>query len=158
MRFAVEILALVLVAGGLPTAAAAQDVFVYPQKGQDAAQQQKDEYECHSWASNRTGFDPKEMPTATSAPPQQTGPGVVGTAVRGAAVGAVAGKIAGVGGGKGAGAGAAAGGMIGGMRNADQMRAEQQWADQQARDYRQRRTHYNRAFSACLEGRGYTAR
>ncbi len=40
------------------TSAMAQQQFVYPQKGQSAEQQKKDEYDCHSWAVKQTGFDP----------------------------------------------------------------------------------------------------
>jgi hypothetical protein len=36
----------------------AQNVFVYPNKGQSADQQAKDRYECHRWAVDQTGFDP----------------------------------------------------------------------------------------------------
>lgn len=36
----------------------AQNVFVYPKKGQTAEQQAKDRYECHVWAVDQTGFDP----------------------------------------------------------------------------------------------------
>ena len=39
------------------TSATAQQ-YVYPQKGQSAEQQKKDEYECHGWAVKQTGFDP----------------------------------------------------------------------------------------------------
>jgi hypothetical protein len=147
-----------LVGAWLAAPVLAQDLYVYPERGQNPEQQRKDEYECQAWAKDRTGFDPMRAPTATSLPPQQTGPGVAGQAVRGAAVGVVAGKITGVGGGKGAGAGAAAGGMIGGMRRMDQARAEQQWASNEAQQYQERRSQYNRAFAACLQGRGYTAR
>jgi hypothetical protein len=52
--------------------------------------------------------------------------------------------------------------MIGGMRRRDQQRRQQQaqdqWAQQQAAQYTQARNNYNRAFSACLEGRGYTVK
>ena len=48
--------------------------------------------------------------------------------------------------------------MVGGMRRNDQRRnqqaADQQWANQQ----RAGRDSYNRALSACLEGKGYTVR
>jgi hypothetical protein len=40
------------------TPAPAQNVFVYPNKGQSAEQMAKDRYECHVWAVNQTGFDP----------------------------------------------------------------------------------------------------
>ena len=33
-------------------------LFIYPRNGQDAELQAKDKYECHSWASGQTGFDP----------------------------------------------------------------------------------------------------
>ena len=36
----------------------AQNVFVYPNKGQTAEQQAKDRYDCHRWAVDQTGFDP----------------------------------------------------------------------------------------------------
>ena len=39
-------------------AAMAQQQYVYPQKGQSADQQKKDEYDCHGWAVKQTGFDP----------------------------------------------------------------------------------------------------
>jgi len=48
--------------------AIAQQQYVFPQKGQSAEQQKKDEYECHSWAVKQTGFDPT---AAAQAPPQQ---------------------------------------------------------------------------------------
>ena len=37
---------------------AADDIFIYPKNGQSESQQASDRYECHSWASNQTGFDP----------------------------------------------------------------------------------------------------
>jgi hypothetical protein len=42
------------------SASAANDVFIYPKQGQSEDQQAKDRYECHSWASNQTGFDPTQ--------------------------------------------------------------------------------------------------
>ena len=51
---------------------------------------------------------------------------------------------------------------MGGVRRADQKRqqkqAEDQWAKDQARQYEQNRSNYNRNFAACMEGRGYTVR
>ena len=40
------------------TPAPAQNMFVYPNKGQSAEQEAKDRYECHRWAVDQTGFDP----------------------------------------------------------------------------------------------------
>jgi hypothetical protein len=141
----------------------AQDPIVYPNKGQSQDQMEKDKYECYQWAKKQTGFDPMQTPQATAPPPQEEAQqgGVVRGAARGATVGVVGGAIAGDAG-KGAAIGAASGALIGGMRRRDQQRRQQQaqdqWAQQQAAQYSQSRNTYNRAFSACLEGRGYTVR
>lgn len=48
-------------APGTPDPAAADQadkLYVYPRRGQTAEQQAKDEYECHRWAADQTGFDP----------------------------------------------------------------------------------------------------
>lgn len=137
--------------------ALAADVYIYPDKGQSKAQQEKDNYECYNWAKQQTGFDPMARPTATSAPPQQRSRGALGGAARGAAGGAIGGAIAGDAG-KGAAIGAAVGGLFGGMRRRQEHREYQQWESQQAAQYNQRRSEYNRAFGACMSGRGYTVR
>jgi len=49
----------------------AQDMIIYPAKGQSQEQLDKDKYECYSWAKKQTGFDPMQMPTASTPPPQQ---------------------------------------------------------------------------------------
>jgi hypothetical protein len=146
-----------------PPNVSAQEMIIYPGDGQSAEQQQKDEYECYGWAKQQSGFDPMAPPTASSPPPQaeaQKG-GVVRGAGRGALVGVTAGAIAGDAG-KGAAIGAASGALIGGMRRNDQKRSEaqaqQQWEQQQAAQYQQQRNGYNRAYAACLEGRGYTVK
>ena len=43
--------------------------FVYPKLGQSAEKQASDEYECHRWAADQTGFDP-----SAAAAGQGTGP------------------------------------------------------------------------------------
>ena len=46
------------------------DVYIYPNKGQSAQQQDKDRYECHTWAVQQTGFDPsRPSPAASPAAP-----------------------------------------------------------------------------------------
>ena len=140
-----------------------QDFYIFPNEGQSNEQVEKDKFECYQWAKNQTGFDPMEQPRATEAPPAEEAPqgGVVSGAARGALVGVAAGAIAGDAG-KGAAIGAASGGLLGGMRRSDQVRRQEhqreQWAQQQAAQYQQRRNEYNRAYSACLEGKGYTVR
>ncbi len=43
-----------------PQAAGGGDLFIYPKNGQSEEQQAKDRYECHSWGSQQTGFDPTQ--------------------------------------------------------------------------------------------------
>jgi hypothetical protein len=130
--------------------------YVYPDKGQSKDQMEKDKYECYEWAKGQTGFDPMKQPTATSAPPEQQG-GVVRGAAGGALIGVAAGAIAGNAG-EGAAIGAAAGGLLGGMRRRRSEQEQQQWAQGQANQYAQNRSDYERAWSACLSGKGYTVR
>jgi hypothetical protein len=141
----------------------AQEMFIYPNKGQSKEQQEKDKFECYTWARNQTGFDPMEVPTATAPPPEKeakkggVAKGAVGGALLGLGVGAIAGDA-----GKGAAIGAVGGGVFGGARRQGQKKqeahAEQQWAQEQASQYAQRRNQYNRAYGACLDGRGYTVK
>lgn len=142
----------------------AQDMIVFPARGQSQEQTEKDKFECYRWAKNQTGFDPMEVPKTSSPPPQRQARG--GGALRGAAGGAVAGaaigKITGESGSKGAAYGAGTGALLGGMRQSrqrrDDERARQQWEQDQAAAYAQKRNTYNRAYTACLEGKGYTVK
>ncbi len=152
-----------LLVGLLAGASSAQQIFVYPQQGQDAQQQAKDEGECMAWARQQTGFDPM----AASAPrvSETQDDSVAGGAVKGAAGGAIGGAIIGAiagDAGKGAAIGAAGGGLFGGMRTRDQNNRRQQAArnqqDQQAAQQNAARANFNRAYAACLEGRGYQVR
>lgn len=131
------------------------DLFVYPSKGQNQQQMDKDKSDCYMWAKQQTGFDP-----ATAAPPQQAqsqSGGVVKGAARGALMGVAVGAIAGDAG-KGAAIGATSGGLFGGMRQNDQ-NAQQQAAQQnQTANYNQHRNNFNRAYQGCLEGRGYSVK
>jgi hypothetical protein len=112
--------------------------YVYPQKGQTAAQQARDTSECQAWAKQQTGFDP----LTDSAKGAGVGAlvGAVGGAAAGAAIGAATGNA-----GTGAAIGAAAGGIggagVGGTYN-----------------YSKSKDGYDRAFSACMAGRYYTVR
>jgi hypothetical protein len=136
----------------------AQDLMIYPNEGQDKDKQEMDEFQCYGWAKDQSGFDPMAVPTATEAPPAQEAQ--KGGLVRGAAGGAAVGAI--IDGGDGAAKGAAAGAVLGGMRRNSQSRSQQQeqanWEQEQAQQYAAKRNSYNRAYAACLEGRGYTVR
>ena len=136
----------------------ASELMIYPNEGQDDMQQEQDNYQCYSWAKGESGFDPMAVPTASEPPPQQEAKkgGVGRGALRGAAVGGI------IDGSDGAKTGAAAGAVVGGARRADQNRqqAQQQaqWEQEQAAQYEAARGSYNRAFAACMEGRGYTVK
>ena len=137
--------------------ALASDLMIYPNKGQSQKKQDQDQSECYIWAKNKSGFDPMAAPTATTPPPAGDGAnpvrGAAGGAVAGVAIGAIAGDA-----GKGAAIGAASGALLGGARRRNQEAQHQQWANQQADNYANNRANYNRAFGACMEGRGYTVK
>ena len=152
--------------GAFAAYAPAQELFIYPGKGQSQQQQEKDKYECYSWAKNQSGFDPMAPPTTRSAPPKSgaggsVAGGALGGAAAGAAIGAVGGAIAGNAG-KGAAIGAGTGGLFGGLVragvNSKDEQNRKQWEQNEANAYGQARSMYNRAYSACLGGRGYTVR
>lgn len=72
----------------------AQQVFVYPAKGQSADQQKIDEGECHVWAVQQSKYDPAKPPSTAAAKAPATASGTTpGAGVRGAARGAIVGEI-----------------------------------------------------------------
>ena len=78
----------------------------------------------------------------------------LGDLALGAAIGAIAGDA-----GKGAAIGAVAGGLRGGMEQRKERKAEEQQAQTQATAQQQQAiSTFDRAYAACLEGRGYTVR
>ena len=81
----------------LPGALVAQELFVYPTKGQSAEQQEQDKFQCYTFAKGQTGFDPMAPPTTSTAPPPAEAPqgGVARGGLRGALGGAAIGAIAG---------------------------------------------------------------
>ena len=168
MKSLLFIVVLMVLIGSGAGSAIAQEPIIYPAQGQSQDQLEKDKFECYTWAKGETGFDPMQMPTASSPPPSQEKKSVGGSALKSGAVGGVGGAvIGGIAGGKkkakkGALIGGLAGGALGGARSSRQNRqAEQdrkQWEQQQANQYMQQRNNYNRAYSACLGGRGYTVK
>lgn len=119
--------------------AAAQKPSAYPAKGQSSSTQSKDDAECLAWAGQQTGG-----PSAAPAPVQgERLKGAARGAVGGAAIGAIAGDT-----GKGAGVGAVAGTMAGGHRK----RQKEAAAQASSTDA------YNRAYAACMSGRGYSVK
>ena len=138
----------------LAFAAMAQQPIVYPAKGQSAQQQQKDQKECRTWATQTTGIDPNAV--ANAPPPQQESSVGGGERVQGAARGAVGGLAIGAIAGD-AGQGAAIGAVVGTMAGGARARQNQNTKQQQAQSQRnQQMNTWNRALGACMEGRGYT--
>ena len=132
-------------------------LYVFPSKGQGQQKQKEDEFECYKWAMQQSGIDPLNLPKVEAAPVEK---GPDGSAVRGAARGAAAGAAIGaISGdtGEGAAIGAVAG-AIGGRRKSKQAQAQQaQQTDAAVKQTEQElKNSYIKAFSACMEGKGYT--
>ncbi len=153
------------------TLAASLNVYAFPQQGQSASQQSQAESQCYQWAVQNTGTDPFQLQKNSQAIDQskeqakqqaaaQAGQqGTVGREmVKGAAVGTLIGGISGNEG-KGAAYGAAAGVIRGNRkRRAEQEQAAQsveQGAAQAQQANAQQVDNFKKAFSVCLEGKGY---
>ena len=142
-------------------AAFAQQPFIYPTKGQTPQQLESDKGQCYAWAVQQSGYDPANPPLATP-PPQpmqqdgggQVARGLFGGALLGAGIGAISGN---------AGEGAAIGGLFGALRRVSMQKQEQQQQQQQQAAALQQQqamqgqglNNYQRAFRACMNGRGY---
>ena len=147
---------LALIMGSGPVRA---EVIAYPKNGQTQEQFQMDQYQCHQWAKGQTGVDPTQpAPPKPAAPPQPPpAAGVAASATGGAIVGTMIGLATGHPG-QGAAVGTAIGASTGMMRagaKGKQQAAAKQEADKQAQAAR---AQYDKAYSACLEGRGYSVR
>ncbi|MDB6042193.1 MAG: hypothetical protein JWM63_744 [Gammaproteobacteria bacterium] len=142
------------------------DVYAYPMHGQTPEQQERDRYECNTWAVKQSGFDPSgpNVPphdryrVVAAGPPPGTG----------TAIGAVTGAILGaaVAGPRDAGAGllfgAVAGGLVGNASDQSRAQQTQQIVSSQDRQQylamEQRASNYRRAIGACLDARGYSVK
>lgn len=140
----------------------AQEMFAYPTKGQSQEQQDQDKFACYNWAKQQSGFDPMAVPTTTAPAPtdKSTGPGALGGAAIGAGAGAIGGAILGGKAGTGALLGGGLGGILGGLSSSSQHeknnKKRNDWERQQTAQYAQQRGNYDRAYAACMSGRGYT--
>jgi outer membrane protein with glycine zipper len=155
------------------TLAATLKVYVYPTKGQKAEQQSADEAKCYTWAVETTGIDPflvqkqaeagMQQAAAQEAAAQEARKGArVRGAVAGAATGALIGEIASNDAGGGAAVGAAVGVMAGGARRRQARRQAEEQAQATAQTVtavtEQQMGDFRKAFSVCLEGKGYLAK
>lgn len=150
--------ALALVACALADAAWAQQPVIYPARGQSFQQQNADMGDCQVWATQTTGVNPAAVAQQLSNQQQQSSSqsNSMTQPILGAIGGGLIGGIAG--GGNAAVAGALVGTLFGGWRrNQDrqQQQSQQQAVDQFAQG---QLSSYNRAYGACMEGRGYVVR
>ena len=132
-------------------------LYVFPSNNQDKATQEADEFTCFKWAKEQTGYDPMNPPKyvpnqVDQSPDGSTARGAARGAAGGAAIGAIAGD---------AGEGAAIGAIVGGVRGRRSSRANQQQQQQAnnnaaAAASTDAKNDYNKAFSACMKGKGYT--
>ena len=157
------------------TQAATTELYIYPAAGQTEEELATDRYECHLWASAETNFDPTQftnsgIPTTVRVPVPENQ--AQGATEQGAVIGAVAGAVIGSqdsSAGQGAVIGAVLGSIAGSAVEQDGQRAAHAEAEQEAMQQAQenegirtelalKRANYQRAISACLEGRGYVVR
>jgi len=152
------------------TLASSMQVYVFPAKGQQAAQQSQDEVACYDWAVENTGADPfavqkqkqanEELAQAEQAAARQSGQGSAARgAVRGAAAGALIGEIANDDSSEGAAWGAAAGAIRGRRQAAHAQAQAQQQATAKSEEREQTASeqlaNFKSAFSVCLEAKEY---
>ena len=134
-------------------------LYVFPSQEQDKEQQELDEYNCYKWAKEQTGINPMkvdqiEAEQVDTSPDGSAVVGAAGGAAAGAAIGAIAGDA-----GKGAAIGAVVGGMAG-RRGKVAGDAQQQQQNEQAAAATEKELmgNFNKAFAACMEGKGYTVK
>lgn len=157
-------------ASGQKSLGSTLNVYVFPNAGQPASQQAKDEGECYQWAVSNTGVDPFELDKQSARQAQQTeaakaqaGDAGKGStrkgALRGAAVGALIGGIADDEWGKGAAIGAGVGGIGGNVRGRQKDKAATAEVEAEAQQARQvsaaQLDNFRKAFSVCLEAKKY---
>ena len=146
---------------------------IYPAKGQSVSQTDHDKLACFEWSKSQSGFDPMQAlatpaPAATPSPANNgsngsNGSDPTGSMVRGAAGGAAVAELTHGDAGKGAAVGVLGAAMRDHMKQQQQQQAKQQQAAQQQRAQQQaastqQRATFDRAFGACMEGRGYVVK
>ena len=134
-------------------------LYVFPSNDQNREQQDADEMACYRWAKEQSGVDPMNPPDVVAADVDTS---VDGSAVRGAAGGAAAGAAIGAIAGD-AGQGAAIGAVVGGIRGrrskvANDQRQQEANNAAAAEAQKELMNNFKKAFSACMEGKGYTVK
>ena len=132
-------------------------VFVNPKSNQSPQQQAEDENFCYSKAQQETGSDPAAPAAAPAEANKKQGggaKGAAGGAAGGAAIGAIAGD---------AGTGAAIGATAGAVRGRRQQKKANKEAEQKAQqqsqgEQKEKLDTFRRAFSSCLDAKGYSVK
>ncbi len=158
MKLSIILTTATLIVAGLMNSAMA-DFMIFPAKGQSNEQLEQDKFSCYGWAKQQSGFDPMAAPTTSTPAPSQEKKS--GGAVRGALGGAALGAIIGDSSRSARNAGVA-GALIGGVRqssaNTKTEQKTKEWEQRETSNYANNRNQYNRAYTACLEGKGYTVK
>ncbi len=146
---------------GWHSALAQSGMYVYPKKGQSREKQSRDKWECHNWGVEQTGYDPSAPQgsiAARKSSKEKMAGGAAGSGVKGAVRGAAMGGITGGNVGQSAATGAGIGRLRARIkrRRAEQQRKQQE--QEQQRRQQQQLAHYQRAYTACMEGRDYTVK
>jgi hypothetical protein len=153
-------------ASAQPGPSASLGLYVFPSKNQTPEQQSQDEQACYAWAKEQSGIDPvtvKANPdSAMKAASAKVDTAAHGAAIKGAARGAAGGAVVGAIAGD-AGTGAGVGAVVGaasGRRAKKQAKkqAEQQAAEQANAWAAGQIDTFKKAYSACIEGKGYTVK
>lgn len=133
-------------------------LYAFPAKGQNQQQQKADEFACYKWAMEQSGIDPRNIPKDTVAVKSGPTGGAVKGAAKGAAAGVAIGAIAGDAG-EGAAIGAVAGGLSGRRKGKQAQKQTNQQSQAAAANKEQEvKNSFIKAFSACMEGKGYTVK
>jgi hypothetical protein len=132
-------LTLGIAVSGCATTQTQPGVYAYPKQGQTVEQFDRDRFECQGWANQQTGYDSGAGETARG-----VGAGAVLGALGGAAIGVVGGAVTGSPG-TGAAVGAATGAVGGALASGGTA-------------YGKSHEGFDRAYAACMTGRGYVVR
>lgn len=170
MKNKIYFLMIVMTVGSFVQAYAVQEPIIFPKEGQSNEQKMQDKQSCLSWAKDESGVDISyvkaklDMTNEQMANQAAVQSGVVGSGklIRGAAVGAAMGGLDEAIDSE-AGAGAAKGAVLAASRGRQaQKKAQQDQAiqneyakkEQLEAEYQK----FQRAFSACMEAKGYSVK
>jgi hypothetical protein len=134
------------------------NLYIFPKNPKSEAEQYKDDTDCFNSARNQSSYDGKVANAEGAPPPAQRSGGTVDGAVKGALAGTIIGAIAGNAG-KGAAIGAGVGSVGGNANQREGNRAARQNAVAQEEARKQAAlADLKRAYSACMDAKGYSVK